>query len=237
MTENPFFRLHSKLLREGPGDRESLDWALAQVSVPPDGAICDAGCGPGADLAALLEHVPDGRVDGVDAHEPFLKAAAERFEGATRPRLIHGNFAMLKGPYDLIWSAGAVYFLGVTVALERWRAALKPGGAVAFSQVFWKTDKPSKDAKELWEDYGHMPYEAEVYDQVRQAGFTVIAGRELPAAAWEEYYRPLEARIAALRPGADAALKKVLDQEQLEIDTWRAHPGDYGYLQVVARPE
>ncbi len=236
MTDNPFFTVHSDLLREGPGDRESLDWALSHVTLPKDGAICDAGCGAGADVEALLEYVPDGTVDAVDSHAPFLMELQKRLGDEPRLTLFHDNFALIKGPYDLIWSAGAVYFLGVTVALKQWRDALKPGGAVAFSQVYWKTNKPSEDSRALWEDYGHMPYEAEVYDQVKQADYKVIAGRELPAAAWEEYYTPLAARIAMLREGADSDLKVVLDQEQREIDVWRANQGDFGYLQVVCTP-
>ena len=237
MTDNPFFRLHSGLDREGPGDRASVDWALAEAGLAPDAVICDAGCGPGADLGALLDHVPQGRVEGVDAHEPFIRAAAERYADEPRIALMHANFAELQGPYDLIWSAGAIYFLGVVVALRQWQPALKPGGAVAFSQVYWKTDKPSKASRDLWEEYPHMPFEAEVYDQVRQAGYRVVAGRELPDTAWEEYYRPLHKRIAQLTPGADAALKQVLDATETEIETWRLNKGDFGYLQVVARPE
>ena len=235
--DNPFFRLHTGLLREGPGDRETLDWALSQVSIPKDGAICDAGCGAGADTEALLDYVPEGTLDAVDSHAPFLLDIQKRLGDDPRVTLFHDNYALIKGPYDLIWSAGAVYFIGVTVALQQWRAALKPGGAVAFSQVYWKTNKPSNDSKDLWEDYGHMPYEAEVYDQVRQAGFKVIAGRELSEAAWEEYYTPLEARIAELRPDADGDLRQVLEQEQREINVWRENKDDYGYLMVVCVPE
>lgn len=235
--DNPFFILHSGLLREGPGDRETVDWSISQIDLPKDAAICDAGCGAGADIEALLDHAPDGTLDAVDTHAPFLLAIQERLGDDPRVTLFHDNFALIKGPYDLIWSAGAIYFLGVTVALQQWKPALKPGGAVAFSQIYWKTDKPSEASRALWEEYGHMPYEAEVYDQVRQAGYRVIAAREFSDAAWEEYYTPLEARIAALRDGADPELGRVLDQEQIEIDTWRANKADYGYLQVVAVPE
>ena len=52
-----FFTVHQDLPREGPGDRESLDWALGLAGVAPEGVILDAGCGPGADVPGLLAHV------------------------------------------------------------------------------------------------------------------------------------------------------------------------------------
>ena len=50
------------------------------------------------------------------------------------------------GPFDLIWCAGAVYFEGITECLQAWAPALKPGGAVAFSEVCWFTDTPDPGA-------------------------------------------------------------------------------------------
>ena len=57
----------------------------------------------------------------------------------------------LSGPYDLIWSAGAGYFLGVSRALSAWRGALADGGAVAFSHPCLFTDAPSEAAVAFWE--------------------------------------------------------------------------------------
>ncbi|MDH5798550.1 MAG: class I SAM-dependent methyltransferase, partial [Paracoccaceae bacterium] len=137
--QEAFFTLYERVYREGPGNRETLDWALSQIDIPKDGVICDAGCGSGADLGALLDHVPEGRVEGVDAHAPYVQLATERYADEPQIDVLLGNFGELSGPYDLIWSAGAIYFLGITVALRLWRDAVKDSGAVAFSQVFWKT--------------------------------------------------------------------------------------------------
>jgi hypothetical protein len=46
----------------------------------------------------------------------------------------------------------------------------------------------------------------------------------------------MEARIARLRPGADAALSQVLDMAEAEIAGWRAHRHETGYLLSVVRP-
>ncbi len=53
-----------------------------------------------------------------------------------------------------------------------------------------------------------------------------------PWAWWDNYYTPLEARIAELRKqyaGKAAALKD-LDAEQREIDVYRRYSDAYGYV-------
>lgn len=232
-----FFKLHKGLQREGPGDDGSLDWALTLADVPADGVICDAGCGPGADIPGLLRHVPQGRVEALDLHAGFVDEARARMGTEPRADIREGDMGALTGPYDLIWSAGALYFLGVEAGLRSWRDALAKGGAVAFSQACWFTDAPSAAARAYWaQEYPDMTDEAAVLAQAEAAGYRVLGSRRLPDAAWEAYFTPMEARIAALRPGADAALCAVLDEAQGEIDTWRAHRDEYGYLLVVARP-
>lgn len=232
-----FFMLYDELPRAGPGDRESLDWALDLAGVPDDGTICDAGCGPGADIEGILAHLPKGRVEAVEMHPHYAARAAARFAADPRVRVRQGDMGTLTGPFDLIWSAGALYFLGVTEGLTRWRSALAPGGAVAFSEACWFTDRPSDRARAFWaREYPQMTDEAGIAAQVAAADYRVLDLRRLPDAAWENYFGPMQARIAALRPGADAALAGVLDAATEEIATWRAARAEYGYLLIVARP-
>ena len=78
------------------------------------------------------------------------------------------------------------------------------------------------------------PSEIEV--AVASAGFDTLASRPLSDAAWEAYYAPMEARIAALRPTADAELLAVLDEGEQEISGWRAHREETGYWLSVVKP-
>ena len=65
----------------------------------------------------------------------------------------------------------------------------------------------------------------------------MLGQRRLSDAAWEAYFTPLDARIAALRTrGADPALAQVLDEAEEEAACWRAHRDEYGYLLSVVRP-
>ena len=236
MSEAAFFDIHSGLDREGPGDRESLDWALGQVALPPGARILDAGCGPGADIAGLLAHAPEGSVVAMETHAPFAERAAQVHGGDARVTVLCADMAAPPGRFNLIWSAGAVYFLGVTEALAGWHKALAPGGAVAFSQIAWRSDAPAAAARDFWRQYPAMCDAAEVEARVAAAGYRVTARRWLPDAAWEAYYTPLEVRIAALRPGAGPELALALAAETAEIAVWRRHRSDFGYLQLVVCP-
>ncbi len=237
MDWTSFFEMHKDLPREGPGAPGDVAWAGALAQVPPGAAICDAGCGPGDDISALLGLASVARVDAFETHAPFADQARTRFAGDARVSVQCASMAELTGPYDLIWCAGALYFLGVTEGLTAWRSALAPGGAVAFSEPCWFTDAPSAAARAHWSDeYPPMTDEAGITAWVQAAGYRVLGTRRLSDAAWEAYYTPLEARIAMLRPGADAALSAMLDKGQAEVNGWRATRAEAGYLLCVVAP-
>ncbi|MEM9755153.1 MAG: class I SAM-dependent methyltransferase [Pseudomonadota bacterium] len=241
-----FFRLHADLPREGPGEADDVAWAAGIAGLRPDAAVCDAACGPGADLPAWRAAVPGGSITAFDLHPPFVDAAAARMAGDPRIRVLRGR--LLRDPndtlpdprdlgrFDLIWCAGAVYLLGIEACLAAWRDALAPGGVIAFSDAVWLTDAPDPDVRRNWAEYPGMTDAAGVAARITAAGYETLATRPVSDAAWEAYYTPIDARIAALRPGADDALLTVLDEAAREAALWRAHRGQFGYLLSVVRP-
>ncbi|MCB1364058.1 MAG: methyltransferase domain-containing protein [Rhodobacteraceae bacterium] len=231
-----FLFIHSDLPREGPGDRASLDWALGHLALRPDARILDAGCGPGADIAGLLSHVPRARLLAMETHAAYAARVREAFAQDPRVRVCEGDMARPQGVFDLIWCAGALYFLGVEAGLRGWRDHLAPGGAAVFTDLAWTGAPRSPEAEAFWAAYPAMGARGDVLAATLAAGYRVVADRFLPASAWTAYYGPLEARIQTLRAGGapSAELRLALDAEQGEIDLWRAHGGEFGYLQVVA---
>ena len=232
-----FFRIHEGLPREAPGDRESLDWALGLAGVGPAARICDAGCGPGADIPALLAHAPAGHVHAIDLHAPFIERVRAAHEGDRRVIAEVGDMARLAGPFDLIWSAGAAYHLGVTAALEGWRCALAPGGRVAFSELCWTGEaRPGPAARFFAAEYPPMTDAAGVRAQIAAAGYRCLGSRFLSRAGWAAYYAPMEARLDALEPGDDPDLAEAVALHRQEISVWRDHGASFGYLVCVAAP-
>ena len=70
--DDAFFTLHQGLDREGPGEPADIAWVAEVVGLKPDARICDAACGPGGDIPALLQAAPEGRITAVDLHKPFI---------------------------------------------------------------------------------------------------------------------------------------------------------------------
>ncbi|PWK62595.1 class I SAM-dependent methyltransferase [Roseicyclus mahoneyensis] len=239
MSDRPddaFFTLHADLPREGPGETADVAWAAGIAGLRPDARILDAASGPGGDLGALLRAAPDGHVTAIDLHAPFVDGARGRWGSDPRVTLAVGDMTAPEGPFDFIWCAGAVYFLGIEAALKVWAPRLAPGGAIAFSEPCLFTDTPSDGAIAFWEGYARLTDAAGIAAQIERAGFETLATRPISDIGWESYYRPMEARIARLRPGADAALARVLDMAEAEIAGWRAHRAETGYLLSVVRP-
>ncbi|GAA6175124.1 class I SAM-dependent methyltransferase [Sulfitobacter pacificus] len=232
-----FFKLHRDLPREGPGEPADIAWAAALAGLKPAAQMADVACGPGADIGPLLAAAPKGHVTALDKTAHFVDAARADWRGDGRVTVLKADMAAIMNSYDMIWCAGAVYFLGVTQALTAWRKPLNAGGVIAFSEACWFTDRPSDQAKALWDkDYPSMTDEAGITAQVVAAGYEVLGTRRLGDAAWEAYFTPLEARVQMLRPNADATLNSVLDRSEAEIACWRAHRDEFGYLLSVVRP-
>ncbi|MEM7711316.1 MAG: class I SAM-dependent methyltransferase [Pseudomonadota bacterium] len=239
---NPaFWVVHSDLPREGPGIAEDVAWACEAAGVGSGAALCDAACGSGGDVAALLDVSPN--VTAFDRHLPFLATTAARHGGAAELRLVRGTLVpdelglpdpVTLGPFDLIWCAGAAYFVGIAAALGRWREALAPGGAVAFSHpvVFGTVDA---ETEAFWE--GEMVgTEADLDAEIAAAGWSVVAGQRVSEAGWEAYYSDIEARCDMLARIEARGLADAVEAARAEAAEWRLMKHRVGYGLRVVRP-
>ncbi|MCC5959317.1 MAG: class I SAM-dependent methyltransferase [Rhodobacteraceae bacterium] len=234
--DEAFLTLYSDLAREGPGAAADLGWALSVAATPAFARICDAGCGSGADTVTLAKERPRAQIDAIDQIAQFVAAAQKRTAPfGDRVQVRQGDMAKLTGPYDLIWCAGAVYFLGITEALRLWRGALAQGGAVAFSEPCLLS-RPSVAAQAFWAEYPQITDVAGIRARVAAAGYRVLGEQMQIGAAWEAYYIPMSKRIASLRPNATGVLATALDKAELEIARWRAAPSEIAYALMVVAP-
>ncbi|MCC5963586.1 MAG: class I SAM-dependent methyltransferase [Rhodobacteraceae bacterium] len=235
--EEAFLTLYSDLAREGPGAPADLGWALSVAATPAQARIMDAGCGSGADTMTLAKERPQAQIEAVDKIAQFVAAAKRRTAPfGDRVQVRQGDMAQLEGPYDLIWCAGAIYFLGVTEGLRAWRPALAPGGAVAFSEPCL-LPRPSDAARAFWAEYPQITDVAGIRARVADAGYRVLGEQMQIGDAWEAYYIPMGRRIAMLRPDATGALAEALDAAEAEIARWRAAPSEIAYALMVVTPE
>ncbi len=233
--DDAFLTLHREMTRQGPGTSEDVRWALSQLDLPDAPHVLDAACGPGADLVTLAECLPRARIEGIDQLPHLVEEARTATARFTNVTVSTGDMAQISGFYDLIWCAGALYFLGVTEGLKLWRRALTNNGAIAFSEPVLAPDAPQA-AKDFWADYPAISALSGITARVEAAGYEVLNHRLITGMAWAEYYAELGGRIATLRPSADAALTQVLDDAMREITLWRQAPGDIAYALILARP-
>lgn len=233
-------QVYGPIPRQGPGMAADVAWACAAAQVPDDAAICDVGCGSGADLAALRAAAQRGRVLGLDPDLSLVIAATLRHDdpaiAVRRGRGIgdQGADPVTEGPFDLIWSAGAIYFDGVGPSLSHWRPALAPGGAVAFSAPV-SADADDAEARAFWGGDA-SDTERTLDAAIAGAGYTVVAGRRVADAAWEAYYQGIVARCDRLSRVDDAALSDVVAAARHEAAEWSRLRDRVGYALRVVRP-
>ncbi len=240
-----FFELHRDLPREGPGADESTLRALAMCTELPDKPdVLDVGCGPGMQTVTLAK-ATGGTITAVDMHEPFLGQLRERAEAAGVRERIHvmrGDMADLPfgaDSFDLIWSEGAAYIMGIAEAFRAWRAFLRPGGYIVVSEATWLVPDPPTEVRQFWAaEYPGMRDIEGNLERIRAAGFEIIGHFTLPDESWWTHYQaPLEARIPALlRTYADdEEALAVINGTVAEHRIRRRYPETYGYEFYVAR--
>ncbi len=230
-----FFTVHRDLPREGPGDAQSVLWALDLAGTPPRARIADLGCGPGADAAVLMQMRPDASLLGVDAVPHFVEAAQRRVPEA---EFRVGDMAQIEGPFDLIWSAGAIYFLGVTEGLLAWKPALAPGGRVAFSEPVLLSETPAAEATEFWMQYPQITDLAGIEARIAAAGYRILGQKLIVGGPWKAFFEPMEARLDMLKEGeVDAHLAQAIAENRREIALWKAAPDEIAYALFVVAPE
>jgi SAM-dependent methyltransferase len=118
--------------------------ALARAGIALGERILDVGCGCGGTTLELARSVGEqGRVLAVDVSAPMLARARERAAAAglgarIEWRLADAQTAALGGgPFDCAYSRfGVMFFADPAAAFANLRAALRPGGRVAF--VCWQ---------------------------------------------------------------------------------------------------
>lgn len=243
MLTPTFWEIHSGLEREGPGDEASLLRALAMIEgLPAEPRILDLGCGAGAQTLSLLKHTA-GPVTAVDTHQPFLDDLMSRARDAgVADRVTTSDASMADLPFedesfDLIWSEGAIYFIGLPEGLAAWRRLLRPGGWIAVTEPCWLKPREAlpQGALDNWAEYPAMATVQELEAVPARAGYRLAGSFVLPPAAWEAYYGPMQARVDVVRArhAGDAAALAEVARHQAEIDAYRAFGDCFSYLFLV----
>lgn len=237
----------ASLPRLGPGDDASTKRALdallsagllhGKASTSAPWRILDIGCGNGPQTIQLAKHTP-GTILATDNHQPFLdeldrraRAAGVRDKIRISLRDMH-TLTADDGPFDLIWSEGALFVMGFRQGVAMCRSLLAPGGGLAASEVCWLRPDPPAECREFFA--GIYPAMADVdanLAALRACGYEVIDHLILPESAWwEPFYLPLQNRLRMLRGrcAGDSGKLALIESLEKEIDIYRRYCAYYG---------
>ncbi|HOD65520.1 MAG TPA: class I SAM-dependent methyltransferase [candidate division Zixibacteria bacterium] len=240
-----FFEVFESLPRQGPGNRACAARALALCrDLPPSPAVLDLGCGVGGQTLHLAE-LTSGPIVALDRHAPSIErlaAAVSRLGLSARVFPVVGDMAdpgLPPAGFDLVWSEGALYNIGIAHALRVCHGLLRSGGYLAFTDAVWRKANPPPEVKESFDvDYPAMGAVPDILAIIAGSGFSLLGHFTLPDEAWwEDFYTPMERRIEHLRAAyaAEPEALAVLDQLAQEPDMHRRYSDYYAYEFFVAR--
>ena len=222
----------------GPGSKEDTLKALNAVSNQID-SILEIGCGQG-NATQVLAMNSTASITAVDNEEFALELLMKKMCSQSLDHRVSTLCANMENlpcelaSYDLIWSEGSAYIMGVEKALKAWRPFLKEEGVLVFSDAVWSVEKPNQESLDFWQqEYPDMTTVAVRIKQAEATGYELIETFSLSEEAWQSYYRPLEARLNELKDELYGS--PVVDDIERELAVFHQREGEYDYQMFILK--
>lgn len=187
--------------------------------------ILDIGCGSG--VATLeLARLSGGDVVALDIDAVALdrlraRAAEENISGRVTVICISmEDMAFPAGSFDLVWTEGAMAFIGFERGLSRWRTLLVPHGYLVVHDTLAGWQKKLESA--------------------RACGYAVVDRFDVSADTWwNEYYAPLKRRLEELRATnpTDPSVVAEMAAAERDIGEFDIHDDRYASFFLILKKE
>lgn len=216
-----FYELFCSLPRGGPGDDKYTRKAFSYLkNLPDDPLILDIGCGHGMQTIELAK-ISKGKIIALDNYQPFLdilmkKAKEEGLDKSINPK----NQSMLEmdfknNSFDIIWSEGALYFMGFQNGLNKCYYLLKNNRYLVVTEAVLLLPNLPKPLKEFWEnEYPDIKNIKSNISLIQKQGFDLLHHFTLPKSSWiDNYYSPMKKNINIF--------KKKYDNNEIALQTFK----------------
>lgn len=240
---NYYSSFFETLVRQSPGNPSCTRKILGAVrsELPAHARILDLGSGTGEQTLTLLQRLPEAHVHAVDINPEFLQGLLQRLENAEESNLLSRvhtecidftDHVFAPQAYDLIWSEGALYFMSMSEALERFKKALKPDGFFVFSALTWLVDAPSLAVKDYWDThYPQMPTLTEQMSLFEAKGYDLLEVQVLPETVWwDSYYTPIQDALKSLSETQEPEALALIGHLRAEIEMYATYGAEYSYV-------
>ena len=161
------------------GHSPMAKWAFTQFDVPDDGKLVDIGCGGGAALSRMAEHVTDGHLTGID----YSPVSVETSRATNAESVAAGKMEILEGSveklpfeaetFDKIVTVESFYFWpNPQENLKEVRRVLKTGGTfLLVADIYEKPGLPREVKDNIRKFHLFNPTMEQFKNLFREAGF------------------------------------------------------------------
>ncbi len=167
-------------------------WGLEHITIAPDAAILDVGCGGGGAVKILAQAAPHGKVCGVDYSEDVLLTARRVNQALIkqgRVEIKHGSVCELPFPddaFDIVTAFETTMFWPSPVDdLREVRRVLKPGGTLLIANEAY-VDARFEKRNTTWSRLAD--FQLQTPEETRQclgeAGYAQVEIDTLPEKNW-----------------------------------------------------
>ena len=234
-----FYELFEALPRGGPGDNRSTRRAFNAIpKLPEQPLILDIGCGPGVQTIELAR-ISKGTIIALDNHQAFLdKLMKKAKEKELLDHIVPKNRSMLdmdfeENTFDIIWSEGALYFMGFQNGLRRCHQLLRDDGYLAATEIVYLVSNPPAPLIQYFQrEYPDIKVVKDKIDLIQKEKYHLISNFTLPKSSWlDSFYLPMEEKLTRLYKkyeGNEIALG-VFEEMKNEIELYRQFSDFYGY--------
>jgi ubiquinone/menaquinone biosynthesis C-methylase UbiE len=234
-----FYELFEALPRGGPGDNKSTRRAFNAIpKLPGRPLILDIGCGHGVQTIELAK-ISKGTIIALDNHQAFLNQLMKKAKDEKLlDHIVPKNISMLdmdfeKNTFDIIWSEGALYFMGFQNGLRRCHQLLKNDGCLAVTEIVYLVNNPPAPLIKYFEkEYPDIKSVKDKNDLIQNERFHILSNFTLPKSSWlEGFYLPMEEELSRLNRkyhGNEIALG-IFEEMKNEINLYKKFSDFFGY--------